>query len=191
MNLGKQIVSHRKNLGYSQKELSQFSGISVRTIQRIEKGEVYPRGHTLRTLAKSLKIELSDLGTEETPPTNEVCKRARTLNAIGLLVILLPLISTLFQVIYWIKNKHYLSDHSSSRKVVSFQILWMIAILFSMSLIQTLTYILTGQSVYGHFPIRMTVYIILLIANVSIIIHSAIKLNKNSEIVLFRVPSLV
>jgi len=191
MNLGKKITNHWKNLGYSQEELSQFSGISLRTIQRVEKGTVYPRGYTLRTLAKSLKIELCHLKTEKNPSNSEVAKKARTLNALGLLVILFPLVSTLFQVIYWIKNKHFLSSHSPSRKVVSFQILWIIAILFTMSLIHLLTYLFTGQSVYGHFPIRMTVYVILLFANVLVIIHSAIKLNKNSPIVLFRVPSLV
>jgi len=191
LKLGEQIASYRKKHGYSQEELSQFSGISLRTIQRVEKGTVYPRGYTLRTLAKSLEIELSHLKTEEIPLNSEVAKKARTLNALGLLVILFPVVSTLVQVTYWIKNKHYLSSHLPSRKVISFQLLWVIAILFTMSLIHLLTFFFTGQSVYGHFPIRMTSYVILLLANVLVIIHSAIKLNKNSPIVLFRVPSLV
>lgn len=191
MNLGKQIVSHRKKLGYSQEDLCQFSGISLRTIQRIEKGTVHPRGYTLRALASSLKVELSELKTELDSPSTEVAKKARTLNTLGLLVILFPLISTLFQLFYWMKNKEVLSSHSPSRKVVSFQILWIIAILISMSLIHMLTYLITGQSVYGHFPIRMTVYVTLLLTNVFVIIHSAIKLNQNSPILLFRVPSLI
>lgn len=191
MSLGEQIISHRKNLGYSQEELSQFSGISLRTIQRVEKGTVYPRGYTLRALAESLKIELADLKTDVSSPNNEVAKKAGILNSLGLLVIILPLVSTLFQVIYWVKNKHVLSGHSPSRKVVSFQILWVIAILLSMSLIHILTYLLTGQSVYGHFPIRLTVYVALLLLNIFVIIHSAVKLNQNSPILLPRVPSLI
>ncbi len=191
LNLGEQIANYRKNLKYSQEELSQFSGISLRTIQRIEKGAVSPRGYTLRALAKSLKIDLNDLKTERVSPDVEIAKKVRILNTLGLLVILFPLLSTLFQVIYWNKNKHLLASHSPSKKVVSFQILWGIVVLISMSLIQILTYIITSQSVYGHFPIRMTVYVILLLTNIFVIVHSAIKLNKNSTVLLHRVPSLI
>lgn len=191
MSLGKQIVSYRNTLGYSQEELSQFSGISLRTIQRIEKGVVHPRGHTLRALAECLKVELSVLKTEVSPVGDEVAKKARALNSLGLLVILLPFVSTVIQVVYWIRNKHLLASHLASRKVVSFQILWAIAVLFSMSLIHIVTYLLTGQSVYGQFPIRMTVYILLLLTNVSIVVHSAAKLNHDSPLLLRRVPVLI
>lgn len=37
--------------GYTQKELSELSNISVRSIQRIENGEIIPRTYTLKTLA--------------------------------------------------------------------------------------------------------------------------------------------
>lgn len=37
--------------GYTQKELSDLSNISVRSIQRIENGEIVPRSYTLKTLA--------------------------------------------------------------------------------------------------------------------------------------------
>ena len=191
MNLGEQIARYRKDHGYSQDELSQFSGISLRTIQRIEKGAVHPRGYTLRALAESLKVQLTDLQTEITPTSEEVAKKARTLNALGLLVIFLPLVSTFLQMFYWVKNKGLLSNHLPSRKVVSFQILWIIAVLVSLSLIHILTYLITGQSVYGHFPIRMTVYVVLLFTNVSVIVYTAIKLNQDSPELLSRVPSLI
>lgn len=191
MNLGEQIARHRKEQGYSQDELSQFSGISLRTIQRIEKGTVHPRGYTLRSLAESLKIELADLQTETASIDEEVIKKARTLNTLGLLVIFLPLISTFLQVIYWTRNKQLLSNHLPSRKVVSFQILWIIVVLISLSLIHILTYFITGQSVYGHFPLRMTVYVILLLINISVIFYTAIQLNRDSPKLLSRVPSLI
>ena len=51
--------------GYTQKELSDLSNISVRSIQRIENGELIPRSHTLKTLSEVLDIswqEMNDTG---------------------------------------------------------------------------------------------------------------------------------
>jgi len=42
--------------GYTQKELSELSNISVRSIQRIENGGILPRNYTLKTLAEILGI---------------------------------------------------------------------------------------------------------------------------------------
>lgn len=191
MTLGKQIVGYRKNHGYSQEELSHISGISLRTIQRIEKGEVNPRGHTLKALAESLQVELNDLKTEDVSPDSQITTKIRTLNTLGLLVIVLPLVSTLIQVTYWAKNKHFLSSHSAARKVLSFQILWVIIVFVFYSMVHILTYSITGQNVYGHFPVRSTGYVILLLANISIILHTAFKLNRNLPVLLSGVPSLV
>lgn len=194
MTLGKQIVGYRKERGYSQEELSHISGISLRTIQRIEKGEVNPRGHTLKALAKSLGIELHDLKTEDVAPENQISAKTMTLNTLGLLVIVLPLVSTLIQVIYWNKNKHILSNHTAAAKVLSFQLLWILLVLIFFSMVHILIYTITGQSSYGHFPFRNICYAILLIANTSIILHTAFKLNRNPNnppVFLSRVPSLI
>ncbi|SEM66517.1 protein of unknown function [Chryseobacterium taichungense] len=51
-----------KNL--TQEELAQKSGLSVRTIQRIEAG-MRPKGYTLKTLAKNLDVSEKDLWTPE------------------------------------------------------------------------------------------------------------------------------
>lgn len=46
--------------GYTQKELSELSNISVRSIQRIENGEIIPRTYTLKTLAGVLGRSYED-----------------------------------------------------------------------------------------------------------------------------------
>jgi transcriptional regulator with XRE-family HTH domain len=51
-------IREQKNL--TQEELAEKSGISVRTIQRIEAG-TEPKGYTLKTLASSLEISEKDL----------------------------------------------------------------------------------------------------------------------------------
>ncbi|MBI3218861.1 MAG: helix-turn-helix domain-containing protein [Bacteroidetes bacterium] len=50
----------RLSKGLTQKELSERSHISMRSIQRIENGELVPRSHTLKTLAKILELSFED-----------------------------------------------------------------------------------------------------------------------------------
>lgn len=50
------IKELRESKGLSQEELCEDSGISLRTIQRIENGESVPRGSTLKTIASSLNV---------------------------------------------------------------------------------------------------------------------------------------
>ena len=50
--------------GYTQKELSELTNISTRSIQRIENGELKPRLFTLKTLSKSLGFSLEEIQSE-------------------------------------------------------------------------------------------------------------------------------
>ena len=51
-------INHLRNLkGLSQKELADECHIDIRTIQRIESGEVYPRNSTLRLLRSVLQFD--------------------------------------------------------------------------------------------------------------------------------------
>ena len=59
--LGKQIKELRNKQGLSQELLAENSGLSLRTIQRIENGETEPRGDTLKRLAGTLNIAPDDL----------------------------------------------------------------------------------------------------------------------------------
>lgn len=50
----------RLSKGLTQKELSEKSNISVRSIQRIESGEITPRSYTIKTLAEILGLSYED-----------------------------------------------------------------------------------------------------------------------------------
>ena len=52
MEIGHRVKELRLKGGYSQKDLSIKSGLSERTIQRIEKNEVTPNPHTLKVLGE-------------------------------------------------------------------------------------------------------------------------------------------
>ena len=57
-------IREKQNL--TQEELAEKSGLSVRTIQRIEAG-TEPKGYTLKTLASSLDVPETDLLIPENP----------------------------------------------------------------------------------------------------------------------------
>jgi transcriptional regulator with XRE-family HTH domain len=50
--------------GYTQKELSELTNISTRSIQRIENGELKPRLFTVKALSKSLGFSLEEIPSE-------------------------------------------------------------------------------------------------------------------------------
>ncbi len=59
--LGRKITELRKGKGLTQEELVDRCNISVRTLQRIEAGEVTPRSYTVRTILAALDYDLSKI----------------------------------------------------------------------------------------------------------------------------------
>ena len=55
--LGKRISELRKEKGLTQEELVEQCNINVRTIQRIEAGEVNPRSYTIKTILNALDFD--------------------------------------------------------------------------------------------------------------------------------------
>jgi len=59
--LGKKISELRKAKGLTQEELVEKCNLNVRTIQRIEAGEVTPRSYTVKALFEALDYQWEDL----------------------------------------------------------------------------------------------------------------------------------
>ncbi|MFC7524930.1 helix-turn-helix domain-containing protein [Parapedobacter sp. GCM10030251] len=68
-NLAQSIKESRIKKRYTQRDLAEISGISLRSIQRIENAEVLPRSHTLRVLADHL-----DFSLEPQPSSREIVR---------------------------------------------------------------------------------------------------------------------
>jgi transcriptional regulator with XRE-family HTH domain len=66
--LGKKISEMRKAKGLTQEELVELCNLNVRTIQRIEAGEVTPRSYTIKALFEALGIKETKevFGSEQT-----------------------------------------------------------------------------------------------------------------------------
>jgi len=63
--LGRKISDLRKAKGYTQEELVDRCNISVRTLQRIEAGEVTPRSYTVKTIMAALDYDLSMVNEDD------------------------------------------------------------------------------------------------------------------------------
>ena len=69
MEFGARLKEIRTSLNCSQKELSEQTGLTLRTIQRIENNEVKPSLYSLKVIGEVLKTDLSEfVKTPETKP---------------------------------------------------------------------------------------------------------------------------
>jgi transcriptional regulator with XRE-family HTH domain len=60
MEIGERLKELRTGLNYSQKDLSEQTGLTLRTIQRIENNEVKPSLYSLKVIGEALKTDVSE-----------------------------------------------------------------------------------------------------------------------------------
>jgi transcriptional regulator with XRE-family HTH domain len=69
MECGERLKELRTNLNCSQKELAEKTGLTLRTIQRIENNEVKPSLYSLKVIGEALKTDFSEFAKQsETKP---------------------------------------------------------------------------------------------------------------------------
>lgn len=174
----------RESQNLTQEELSEKSGISVRTIQRIEAGQE-PKGYTLRVLAQTLEIsekELQNTSSETEisqpivhQPNNEKTEeidfsKVKLINLSSLPFVVLPVLNIVVPVIlmYVLKMKYPII-----KQIISVQILWTIIapIVFMIGIFLKL-----GR----QFTLALIVVIIL--SNLFIIIRNAMEIDRSKKL---------
>ena len=71
MEFGGRLKELRTSLNYSQKELSEQTGLTLRTIQRIENNEVKPSLYSLKVIGEALKADVSEFVKKTDPKPYE------------------------------------------------------------------------------------------------------------------------
>lgn len=173
----------REERNLTQEELSEKSGISVRTIQRIESG-ASPKGHTLKTLSATLKIKESELlavgnknesAVEKRTEISEIetaidYSRIKLINLSSVLFIVLPPLNILAPVFlsHIFKQKNYLT-----KQIISLQIFWTILapIVFMCGIFLKL-----GRS----FTIVLLIAIVL--SNIFLILRNLAEIDRNKKL---------
>ena len=139
-SIAKNLVYQRKLKGYTQEELSEETKVTIRTIQRIEKGDVNPHLQTVKLLATALGIEVEDLLILDNPKEEIILKKWLILmHSTPFLGFIIPLANILFPLFLWIHkredNKIY-DQHGI--KIINFQITMSILYLFSLVALLTI-----------------------------------------------------
>jgi uncharacterized Tic20 family protein len=130
------LVYQRKLKGFTQDQLSEKTTVGVRTIQRIEKGEVQPHLQTVKLLAVGLDIEVDDLIILDNPK-EEVIERKWMLliHSIAFFGLIIPFGNIMFPIFLWIHkandNKTY---DTHGRAVVNFHCSIMLYFIISLLL---------------------------------------------------------
>ncbi|MFC0877131.1 helix-turn-helix domain-containing protein [Saccharicrinis sp. FJH2] len=122
LELSKRIKGLRIRKGLSQEELSEETGLSLRTIQRIENGETEPRGDSLKKIATSLGASPDEL-------IDWTIKENRGylifLNLSSLSFILFPILGVLIPFIMLTAKKDKIKDiNKIGSSLVNYQITW-------------------------------------------------------------------
>lgn len=127
--LATRIKELRNQKGISQEFLAEESGLSLRTIQRIENGETNPTGESLKRLANALNVnpdELIDWSIKEDP------KFLTFLNLSALTVLFFPLLGILVPFILWTSRKGKIKNINKIGKgLINFEISWTIVLFFT------------------------------------------------------------
>ncbi len=191
LNLAEKIIQLRKNKGLSQESLAEMSNVSLRTIQRIEKGTVNPRSFTLKTLAEALEIQPSELTIIDSE-SNDIHKEIsilKRINVASLLVVIFPILNIIFPVIIWKRSKKLHELNTQAGKIVTLQILWTIITIIIFFSIPLLLKIFTEDSGIGKFMSPLS-YLFCVVLNIIIVLKTTVKLNKSNTNILHFVPNL-
>jgi transcriptional regulator with XRE-family HTH domain len=174
MNLSEtKIKSLRTKAGISQEELSALTGLSLRTIQRIENGETIARGDSLQRIAKALNVQVEALTIEATsemqnPALREDQKLLVFLMLSPLSYFIFPLLGIMLPAIIWFIYKDSVREvREVGSKVLQLQFLWLV--IFSLVSV----YIVTRKLFHQGFPAGVNaiwIIVALYISNACIIL---------------------
>lgn len=166
------VIQYREKLNLTQNELAEKSGLSVRTIQRIEAG-TKPKGHTLNVLSKALNVSIEQL-TEEKNKSSLNYKLIKLINLSSLPFVIIPLANIVIPllIIYAKKESNFLT-----KQIVSVQILWTIlsAVFFLLSPF-------IGRLFSSQNKLTLIVLMASILVNIFIILLNTISLDKKNEL---------
>jgi transcriptional regulator with XRE-family HTH domain len=171
------IKELRKRKGFSQEELSENSGLSLRTIQRLENGETKPRGDTLKRLAASFGISSDEITDWQIIEDTSIIK---VLNYSQLSFLAFPVLGILIPLIIWILKKDKVNGvEKLGKSILNFQIIWT-STLFLVYIILALGIIFSIPAIYNTKTIYLAITGLYLL-NIFMIFLNASRINKKKE----------
>jgi transcriptional regulator with XRE-family HTH domain len=165
------ILREQKNL--TQTELAEKSGLSLRTIQRIESGQSL-KGFTLKAIAQTLEIEPENLFSKE--EENFQIDRAKLINLSALSGLIIPFGGIIFPAILTYRTQDSV-NRELGKSVIGVQII--LAFVISVLLILS-PFIQHWFSI--RFPLFLVPLMAFIILKLWIVIKNGISLNQTNQL---------
>lgn len=191
IHLAKRIKELRMQNGFSQEELAEKSGLSLRTIQRIESSESLPREDSLKKLATVLGEPADTL--DWTMKENRGLLLMTNFSALSF--ILFPFLGIVLPFIIWVSNRRTVKNLDKiGRGILNFQLTWLILLVFWFVV---LVFGLVSMFKVGNFDggtmghkmmIQELGLLILYLYNFVFVIFNAFRIDRGKE--LFYFPSI-
>jgi uncharacterized Tic20 family protein/DNA-binding XRE family transcriptional regulator len=123
MAAASKLAVYRRKKGLTQEQLAELSGVTTRTIQRIEKGAVVPQIQTLKMLANCLGVDtelLMDVpeGNAELIAQPEKATLVPLFHLLALAGLLLPVFNIVLPFILWLVKKDENPEYDRQGKQV-------------------------------------------------------------------------
>lgn len=188
--LAQRLKTLRNRKGFSQEELSEKAGLSLRTIQRIENGETEPRGDSLKRLALAFDVPLDEIVDWTIQEDNGFVS---SLNLSALSFIVFPLLGILVPLIIWISKKDKIKKvNEVAKNLLNFQITW--TMIFFVGFIGVSLNFFSSMDIQGdvspsmisaHMTSRLMINLVFIGAmylfNVVMIVINAIRINNDKS----------
>ena len=165
------LVREQKNL--TQTELAEKSGLSLRTIQRIESGQSL-KGFTLKAIAQTLETEPENLFSQEEKDIQ--IDRAKLINFSALAGLIIPFGGIIFPAILTYRTQDSV-NRELGKSVIGVQII--LAFVISVLLILT-PFIQHWFSI--QFPLFLVPLMAFIILKLWIVIKNGISLNQTNQL---------
>ena len=166
------LQEQRERLNLTQEALAKKSGVSVRTIQRIESG-ISPKGYTLKSLAKALNISEETLLASKENTVQPALNLVLLINLSSLFVAFIPIVNFALPLSIALFKKQL---HRITKQIITIQLLWTCIFLITYFFALLLNLEELGRS------IAMGILLLLVCANVYIILRNSIELRKNNKL---------
>lgn len=186
-NLAKRVKELRKRNGLSQEVLTENSGLSLRTIQRIENGETQPTGDTLKRIAKVLNVTPNEL-VDWTIMEDKGFLKALNLSALTFLFF--PILGILVPLIMWISKKDKLKDlNKIGRDVINFEITWTVLLFLGfllnagyMAYYWETNGVVSASSILSSVRFNMFFLIFMYLFNLVFVIFNTVLIDRNKQV---------
>jgi len=171
------IKGLREKLGYTQVLLSKKTGLSLRTIQRLEAHNKVPKGHTLIVLSEIFNMTPDVLSARFLPPKasgDEDILSVKLINTSVLIFVGVPFGNVLLPLILWRRNRDSIIVDEAGKRILNFQILWSAVLAFLLSITP-----FTGVGTIFSMSPLLVVLFVAMVANIGVVCHTAMRLQQN------------